>query len=134
MRKGPKSKVPAAAPPAAADTKKKGKVARKWEEDGPGKIDYSEKSGQQEVLTSISLCCLLLVLTWLLVLPRPQFEASDKYGDASEPINADDWDAFFKSAQTIVLRHTPLSRSHDAHALFGCPSRRQAQPGGGGRR
>ena len=60
MRKGPKSKVPAAAPPAAADTKKKGKVARKWEEDGPGKIDYSEgKGGQQEVLTSISLCCVL---------------------------------------------------------------------------
>jgi hypothetical protein len=57
MRKGPKSKVPASAPPAAADTKKKGKVARKWEEDGPGKIDYSEKGGQQEVLTS--LCCVL---------------------------------------------------------------------------
>jgi len=78
MRKGPKSKIPAAAPPAAADTKKKGKVARKWEEDGPGKIDYSEKSGQQE------------------------FEASDKYGDASEPINADDWDSFFKNKRSPV--------------------------------
>lgn len=45
------------------------------------------------------------MLTWLLFLLCPQFEASDKYGDASEPINADDWDAFFKSAQP----------SHDTH-------------------
>jgi hypothetical protein len=30
-------------------------VARKWEEDGPGKIDYSEKSGQQEVLIDLAL-------------------------------------------------------------------------------
>jgi hypothetical protein len=58
MRKGSKPKAPAAAAPApaAGDTKKKGKQARKWDDDEPGQIDYSEKrSGEQEVPCSTTV-------------------------------------------------------------------------------